>query len=456
MRAGELRTATDVERYLDTRGVTHAKLGVTDVDGILRGKYLHRDKLLSAIEKGLGFCDVVLGWDSADQLYDNVKYTGWHSAYPDAPVRVLVETARELPFEPNTLFFLAEFAEQAEALCPRALLRRVLARAEAMGFAAKAALEYEFFVFRETPESVREKGYRNLVPYTPGMFGYSVLRSSVHADFYHELLDTFGRMDVAIEGLHTETGPGVLEAAIAVDDALAAGDKAVLFKTFTKVLAQRRGLLATFMAKWSNAYPGQSGHIHLSLQHAEDGRSAFHDASQPFGMSDLQRHFVAGQQRLLPEFLCLFAQTVNSFSRLVPGFWAPTHATWGVENRTTALRVIPGSAKAQRVEFRLGSADANPYIALAAALASGLYGIEHRLEPSPRVEGNAYAVEHPESARFPRTLYDAAERLESSEAARELFGAPFVEHFAATRKWEDREFQKHVTDWELARYLEII
>ncbi|MFO0694214.1 MAG: glutamine synthetase [Polyangiales bacterium] len=452
----KLSNASDVAEYLEARGLSYAKLGVTDVDGILRGKYLHKDKFLGALEKGFGFCDVVLGWDSNDQLYDNVKYTGWHTAYPDAPVRIVPSTARELPFEGNMPFFLAEFAGGAEAICPRGLLRRVIEKARSMGFEPYSALEYEFFVFDETPDSVREKGYRNLKPFTPGMFGYSVLRSSVHSDLYQELLDTFLRMDVAIEGLHTETGPGVLEAAIGVDDALSAADKAVLFKTFTKVIAQRRKLMATFMAKWSNSYPGQSGHIHVSLQDRATGEAVFHDPAAPHSMSALQRHFLAGQQRLLPDFLCLFAQTVNAFSRLVPGFWAPTHATWGVENRTTALRVIPGSPKSQRIEFRLGSADANPYIALAGALAAGLYGIERKLEPTPITEGNAYAVEHPAELRFPRTLYDAADRLEKSGAARELFGDAFVEHFAATRKWEDREFQKHITDWELARYFEII
>lgn len=455
MKPSEIKTAADVLARMDAQKATYAKLGVTDVDGILRGKYLHRDKLASALEGGLGFCDVVLGWDSADQLYDNVKYTGWHTAYPDAPVRLVPETTRAIPFEDGTLFVLGEFAGDAEAICPRGVLRRVLERARAMGYEVSAAFEYEFFVFDETPESVRAKGYRDLKPFTPGMFGYSVLRSTVHADLYHELLDLCLAMDMPIEGLHTETGPGVLEAALAVDDALRAADKAVLFKTFTKALAQRRGKMATFMAKWSNAYPGQSGHIHVSLRRT-DGSSAFHEAGAPFHMSETMQRFVAGQVALLPELLCMLAQTVNAYSRLVPGFWAPTHATWGVENRTTALRVIPGSPKSQRVEFRLGSADANPYIALAAAIASGLHGIEHGLALGPHVEGNAYAIAHDESRRFPRTLHDAGERLLASAPARALFGDAFVEHYAATRQWEDREFQKHVTDWELARYFEII
>lgn len=448
-------SARDVLVYLDSHGAEYAKLGVTDVDGILRGKYLHRDKLAAVLEKGLGFCDVVLGWDSADQLYDNVAYTGWHTAYPDAPVRLLPDTARKIPFEPGMLFLLGEFTGEAEAICPRGILRRVLERARAQGFVVRAAFEYEFFVFDETPQSVREKGYRDLKPWTPGMFGYSVLRSSVHSDFYRKLLDLCSAMDMRIEGLHTETGPGVLEAALEVDTALRAADKATLFKTFAKVLAQREKLMATFMAKWSKDVPGQSGHIHVSLERL-DGTSAFHDPDGPDSMSETHRQFVAGQLRLLPEWLGLFAQTVNSFSRLVPGYWAPTTATWGVENRTTALRVIPGGPKSQRVEVRIGSADANPYLALAAAIASGLDGIERGLTLPPKVVGNAYDQPHPADARFPRTLTEAAERLLGSEAAKEHLGSAFVEHYAATRVWEEREFQKHVTDWELARYFEII
>lgn len=450
-----LATADDVERFVRARDVQHAKLGVTDVDGILRGKYLHRDKLLSAVRNGFGFCDVVLGWDSADQLYDDVKYTGWHTAYPDAPVRVLPSTARLLPFEQDELFFLCEFTGAAEAVCPRGALRRVLDDARRMGFGVRAALEYEFFVFDETPDSVREKGYRNLRPFTPGMFGYSVLRATVHNELYRELMDTFAKMDVPIEGLHTETGPGVLEAAITVSEALEAADRAVLFKTFTKAMLQRRGKMATFMAKWSNAYPGQSGHIHVSLVDLATGEPVFHDPAGEHGMSATMRHFVAGQQRLMPTWLATYAQTVNAFSRLVPGFWAPTDATWGVENRTTALRVIPGSAKSQRVEVRVGSADANPYIALASAIASGLHGVREKLEPTARTVGNAYAEKHPESLRFPRTLHDAACRFEASPEARQAFGDAFVEHFAETRRWEEREFQRAITDWELARYFEI-
>jgi glutamine synthetase len=278
---------------------------------------------------------------------------------------------------------------------------------------------------------------------------------SVWAEFHRELLGLCDAMGFPLEGLHTETGPGVLEAAIEVDHALAAADKAALFKTFTKVLAQRHDLMATFMARWSNAYPGQSGHVHLSLRD-KDGGAVFFDPAEPEGVSATMRSFVGGEQRLMPELLCLTAPTVNSFSRLVPGFWAPTAATWGVENRTTALRVIPGSAKSQRVEVRVAAADANPYLALAAAIASGLHGVERGLEPTEPVRGNAYDAEVPEFLRFPRTLSEAAARLRASEVARDWFGDAFVEHFAATREWEDRQYRAAITDWELRRYFEII
>lgn len=431
------------------------KVGAFDIDGVLRGKYMSRDKLIASLHGRFGFCDVVLGWDSEDRLYDNVAHTGWHTGYPDAEVRLLPGTARTLPFEDQTLFLLGEFAGKGEDVCPRGLLRRVLARAEALGFSVKSGFEFEFFVFDETPDSIRRKGYRELKPITPGAFGYSVLRSSVHAELYHDLLDACRVMRLPLEGLHTETGAGVLEAALQVEDALEAADRAALFKTFAKVLAQRRGLMATFMAKWSPDWPGQSGHIHVSLADAA-GRPVFHQEGASLGMSDTMRWFVGGQQRLMPELLAMVACTVNSFTRLTPGFWAPTEATWGAENRTTALRVIGGSAKAQRVEYRVAAADINPYIALAAALGSGLWGIENRIEPTAPVSGNAYDQTFPDELRFPATLGEAAERLKASEAAIDLFGGAFVDHYANTRIWEERQFRRAVTSWELERYFEII
>lgn len=446
---------TTLDTLLADNGPSHVRVGVVDHDGILRGKYLSTAKLRSILEKGFGFCDVVLGWDSSDVLYDNVRYTGWHTGYPDAPVRVLPDSLCELPGDGGAPFLLCEFAGEAETLCPRGVLRRVLERARRMGYEVCAGFEYEFFVYDETPESARAKHYRDLTPLAPGAFGYSLLRGSEYASVYRSLLDGCAAAGVSLEGLHEETGPGVIEAALAPADGLAAADQAVLFKHSAKTVLFQQGLLATFMAKCSQDWPGQSGHIHVSLRTPDD-RAVFHDPDAPAGMAAAMRQFIAGQAGLMPEFLALVAPTINAYTRLVPGYWAPTSPSWGIENRTCALRAIPGSASAQRVEYRVASADANPYLALAAAVASGLQGIEQQADPGEPVTGNAYEQPAAEGRDLPATLWDAAQRLRASDAARDWFGEPFVEHFAASREWEEREFRKHVTDWELARYFEII
>ena len=455
MLPADIKTAADARAIVEARGLSHVKVGVSDLDGVMRGKYMAAEKFFSALGGGFGFCDVVLGWDSNDQAYDNTSFTGWHTAYPDVLCRVLPPTCRPIPIEDGMLFFLAEFAGRGEDICPRGILRRVLARADAMGFAVTAAAEFEFFVFEETPQSAREKNYRNLKTLTPGNFGYSILRAGAQHGFYRDLLAMCEDMRMPIEGLHTETGPGVLEAAIKYSGALEAADRAALFKTFTKIFSQKRGLMATFMAKWSRDVPGQSGHLHLSLKD-KSGKPVFHDASAPHAISQTMRHFIGGQQALMPELLAMVASTINSYTRLIPGFWAPTVSAWGIENRTTALRVIPGPPQSQRVEYRVAAADINPYLALAAAIASGLWGIEHRIEPDAPVSGNAYDKKFPAKRQLPRSLGAAAEKFRASKPARALFGEAFVDHYAATREWEVREHAKAITDWQLQRYFEII
>lgn len=446
----------DAKTRIEKLNQPFVKVGVFDIDGILRGKFMQREKFLSALNDGFGFCDVVLGWDVNDQLYDNTGYTGWHTGFPDAQVAIVPETGRQIPFEDDTWLFLGEFAGDAAQICPRNLLKRVLERAAKMNFGVKAGFEYEFFVFSETPESVREKNHQNMTPVSPGNAGYSMLRQATLSAFYREMFETCAAMNMPLEGLHEEMGAGVIEAALSADTGIAVADKAALFKTYAKALAQKNGLMATFMAKWSEKEAGQSGHIHISLTSPDGQSNVFHDPDDANGISTQMRHFIGGQQALMPEFTTLFAPTVNSYRRLVPGLWAPTAASWGIDNRTCALRVITGSANSQRVEHRLPGADANPYLALAGAIASGLWGIENEIEPDAAIAGNAYDAALPENRQLPRVLEDAARSFANSSAARDWFGDMFVDHFAASRDWEVREARKYVSDWELARYFELI
>jgi glutamine synthetase len=433
------------------------KVAVADIDGILRGKYIHRDKFFSAVEDGFGFCDVVFGWDSQDQCYDNAQLTGWQHGFPDALARIDLATYRTVPWDGGVPFFLGDFVAPdggPHPACPRQLLKRVLARAEKMGFAAMVGSEYEFFNFRETPQSWAEKNGQPPATLTPGMFGYSLLRANANREYFNALMDEMARFEVPIEGLHTETGPGVYEAALVFCGALEAGDRALLFKAGAKEIGARFGIMPSFMAKWSARYPGCSGHLHQSL--TDGTRNLFHDAGgRHGGMSRLFESYLAGQLAGLMELGPMMWPTVNSYKRLVDGFWAPVKPTWGIDNRTASFRVIPGSPKSTRLETRCPGADMNPYLAIAAVLAAGLDGIEKGLTlGTPPVTGTNQGGE--DVPRAPRTLIETTRIFRGSRLARDWFGDAFVDHFAATREWEWRQWLDAVTDWELKRYFEII
>src|SRR3954451_9963088 len=444
--------ATQIEQLREEfrrHGIRKVKLGGFDIDGVLRGKYVSLGKFWGVADGGLGFCDVIFGWDSGDVLYDNATVTGWHSGSPDVHATIDLTTFRRIPWEDGTAACLLDFDVPVS---PRGLLHRIDQKARALGFTVKCASEYEFFIFRETPESVRAKGYQHLTPLSPGMFGYSWLRASENAPLVHDLQDQMAAFDIELEGFHTETGPGVYEAAIKYDSLLRAADKAALFKTAAKEICARHGVMPCFMAKWNKELPGCSGHLHESLW-STAGEPVFHDPRAPRGMSKLMQHYVAGQVALMPAFTALIAPTVNSYKRMVRGAWSPTLATWGVENRTTGPRLGPGSPSSMRVEYRFAAADMNPYIAMAASVASGLYGIERELPLPPETQGNGYEAK---AELLPSSLREATARLAACKEARELLGEAFVEHYVRTRDWECRQFESAVTKWELERYFEII
>ena len=455
MQPQDVNTIEDCRKIIEKLNVSTIQIALCDLHGILRGKYISTKKFLASLEKGFSFCDVILGLDVDDTLIDGLNVTGWHSGYPDAVATVVPNSCRSLPYADNVLFFQGEFSPPKDALCARTILRKVIQQANEMGFYPFAGMEFEFSAFSEDSLSLQEKNFQSLDSMTLGNFGYSILRIGSHSEFHNGLLRFCADMAIPLECLHTEIGPGVLEAALQATDALRAADNAVLFKTVSKIYAAQQHIILNFMAKWSLKHQGQSGHIHMSLNNAQ-GENVFYDENQPNNMSQTMQYFLAGQQRLMPELLVMSASNVNSFVRLQPGYWAPTAATWGFDNRTCALRVIRGSKTAQRIEYRITGADANPYLAFAAALASGLYGITHQLELTAPIKGNSYAQKHDQSMRLPRTLGEATDKFEKSSIAKELFGAEFVKDFSTICRFEQEQSDKQVTDWQLKRYFEII
>ncbi len=434
------------------------KFGITDIDGILRGKQISADKFNKAKAQGLGFCNVLFGWDSQDQTYAHPPSGGWQSGYPDAYASIDLSSARVIPWQDDLPFYLADFSgSPSEAICPRSLLKRLLHQASEMGLQPLCAFEYEWFNFAENPHSLAEKGGLAPRSMSPGMFGYSLQRVGQQDAYFSSLWQQLHAFGIEVEGMHTETGPGVYEAALAYTDALEAADRATLFKFAVKEIAHQHGFMASFMAKWRSDLPGCGGHFHQSLVSRNDPSDfLFYDKTQPHQMSEMLRQYLAGQLYCLPRMLPLFAPTVNSYKRLVPGSWAATSACWGVENRTAALRVINPAPAAMRLETRVPGADANPYLVAAAAIAAGLYGIQRKLPLEiAAVAGNAY--ENSQHETFATNLGEATAKMQANKAlCDELFGSAFADHFLYTRQWEWQAYEKAVTDWELKRYFEII
>ncbi|MGQ7932319.1 glutamine synthetase family protein [Paraburkholderia sp. D1E] len=453
-----VKSIEDVRALIAERNPLNVTVGLCDMPGQIRGKCISRDKFLKVIENGICFPAAILSLDVGDAPRPLPEVTDSPDAnFGDQVCRLIPESVRVIPWEPESrnLFFLVDFEEKDEPVSPRNVYRRIEKKAAQMGFLPIHSCEYEFTLFNESSHSVREKGFRKLELATHDKSYNLMLRQGVQSEFYNELLDCLATMDIPVEAVHEEMGAGFMEAALAHAVGVRAADNAAVFKTFAKIVAQRRGQMMTFMARWSNDADGQSGHVHVSLRRT-DGSPAFHDPSQPNAMSQEMRYFIGGVQRLLPEFLLVLGPNVNSFRRFQPWIFSPIASTWGWENRTCALRAIGGSPSAQRIECRVPGADTNPYLALAGILGMGLWGIENKIEPASEMLGNVYERMHevaPEH-RFPTSFGEAIRRFERSEVAREIFGSRFVDAYAASKLAQEEEFAALVTDVEIRRFFE--
>ena len=446
-----------IRSLIEQSDIEVVRVGVADMDGAFRGKRVTSDHFLQHCEEGIAQCDVIFGWDIDEEVIGDLPYSSWAGGFRDIVMRPDLSTFAVVPWEPGAASVICDIiTEEGDAypVAPRHVLRRVTERARSMGFVAKAAVEYEVRYFREDQRSIRAKDYTGLTPLNPGLNCYSIHHASIDEDVIGEVRRQLIAYGLPIEGYNREHGEGMYEINLRYGDAVSAADQAMLYKSASKEVAARQGAIPTFMAKYDDAIDGCSGHIHTSLRDASSDGRVFWDANAHHHISDTMRHYIAGVVATLPEFMLLYAPNINSYKRFVAGTWAPTTATWGLDNRTTAVRAITGSEGACRIELRVPGADVNAYLGFAACIAGGLYGIEHRLDPPPVTEGDAYAIEG--LPPLPSTLSEAIELFEASAIARDWFGDGFVEHYAAMRRWDVQKWKRAVTDWERRRYFEVV
>lgn len=458
---------TEIKRLIDDGKIEYVKIGTPDIEGVYRGKRVAARHFLNALEDGFAQCDVIFGWDIAENILPNLKVSNWEHGFADIVMKPDLSTFKLVPWEERVASCICDvWTEHGEpfTVSPRYVLNSVVERARNLGFEAVAASELEFRFFRETMVSLREKDYGpTLVPLNPGMNCYSISQSSADDHLLSRVASGMRDYGIEIEGYNREHGPAMYEMNLRYADALTAADNTMLFKTGVKELCHQQGLTACFMAKWHDQEDGSSGHSHMSLWDRARERNLFWDESAEGHISETMRQFLAGVLDKLPEMMVFYAPVINSYKRYVEGTWAPLNTTWGMDNRTCAVRVINNGRRAIRVENRVPGADANFYLVFAALLASGIYGIERGLELPPRLQGNAYdpatvaqALANGQIKSLARNLSAATDLLEQSEFAREYLGTEFVEHFAATRRWEVAEYEKAVTNWERRRYIELI
>lgn len=427
----------------------HVHIGMFDLNGVFRHKRVEVEKAVKLAKVGYPFCNVIYKWDIAD-----VPYAG--GAFVDMPAMIDRGSVRAWPFKAGEAICIADFKRPFGDLSPRNQLISQLEKAARMGFGVHSAFEFEFTLLDETPATLRAKSYTGLDHFARGNTTYSLKSAVENQQMFDEYTQAMTRLGIGFDALHSEMGEGCFEAPLTHAEGIKAADDAALLKNFAKAFFATHGLTAAFMSKIKDGVPGQSGHLHLSLRHLKDGSPAFHDARDADRLSQDARHFIGGLLRLMPEWLALCSHTVNAYKRLVPGAWAPVYAAWGVQNRTTAVRVMNDTPDSTRLEFRVPSADTNPHSALAMCLAAGLWGIENRIEPPASREDDCYATHGPADALFPRDLTEAADRLAASASARAVFGDAFVDHFAFVCRAEDSAYRKGVSAWERQRYIEIV
>jgi glutamine synthetase len=423
-------------------------VGIFDFTGAFREKRLDAAAFRAALETGWRFIDALPYW-----MHDETCFA--ERGFVDEAVRIDPDTVRRYGFEPAALLAVADYAGPSASISPRATLARIIDKARGLGFEAIGGFEYETIFLAEDGTSLRDKNWQGLTPALPHNRCWSGVAPAADSEFLSAVHDQLAACQINLDHHCMELGPGCVEYCLGPDPLLMAADDAALFKVFTKAIARRHGMTASFMAQLDQGFPGLGGHLSISLRD-KSGTPIFNDAAKPGTLSATARAFLGGVLAMAPDWMCMFAPSVNAFRRLRPGNWAPRSANWGLGNYSCAVRVVLDEPATTRFEFRLPGADAMPHMMAAMVLGAGLWGIENTADPGSPVAGNGRLAQAPPGEELPTSLDEAAQRFAESAAARTIFGAPFVDHYAAWCAAEAAAFHAHVSAFERARYLETL
>ncbi|MCC5986837.1 MAG: glutamine synthetase [Pararhodobacter sp.] len=430
-------------------------MAAIDMQGRLMGKRFHAAHFVGGGWRETHCCNYLLTVDMEMNTVPGYASASWEQGYGDYTMKPDMATLRRIPWLPATALVLCDLFDhrgiEEVPIAPRSILKRQLARAQAMGFTPMMATELEFFVFENSYDALRDGGVQGLKPISGYNEDYHIFQTSKEEPLMRALRNGLYGAGIAVENTKGEAEAGQAEINLRYTDALAMADAHVLVKQAAKEIAHSLGKSVTFMAKYATDKAGSSSHVHQSLATAE-GAPAFHDPADAHTMSAVMKHYLAGQLAHARDITLFLAPYVNSYKRFCAGLFAPTKAVWSRDNRTAGFRICGEGSPAVRVECRIGGADLNPYLACAALLAAGLDGIERALDLEPEQRGDMYQAE--EAREVPKTLREAAELAAGSAWLRAALGPDVVDHYVHAARWEIAENDRAVTDWDLRRGFE--
>jgi glutamine synthetase len=428
---------------------------MVDMQGRLMGKRFHVQHFLSSAHEETHGCNYLLATDLEMYTVPGYASTSWAGGYGDYVLKPDLSTLRLVPWLEGTAMVLCDVQDHHTHAdvphSPRAMLKAQIARLDALGFTAMMATELEFFLFAKSFDEIRKSGFRDLEPISAYNEDYHILATTKEEHVMRPLRNHLYAAGIPVENTKGEAEAGQEELNIRYADALNCADYHSIAKHAVKEIAWQHGHGATFLPKWHKDRTGSSAHVHQSLW-TKDGKPAFYDPSKPHGMSDLMRHYMAGLIKYAPDYTYFLAPYINSYKRFQKGTFAPTRMVWSIDNRTAGFRLCGEDSKGVRVECRIGGSDLNPYLALAVQIAAGLRGIEEKLELAPAMTGDLYEAQ--KTPQIPRNLRDALSALNASSMLREAFGDKVVDHYLRAGEWEQEEFDRVVTDYEIARGFE--